>query len=109
MFRRFRRYNRVNAVHPTGDLLRFYVSSTRPGVPPHFVDLKAWFLNGQCDCEFFQYHCGPHLSKRRGLSAADWLKMPPIVCKHIKAAQQYAFREWLQKLCQGQTLTESGE
>jgi hypothetical protein len=96
-------------VHPTGDLLRFYVDSSKPGVDPYFVDLKAYWLNGFCNCPDFDYRCKPKLVKRREFTPEVREKLPPIVCKHIEAAQRYCFRELLQRLTHGQVLTETGE
>lgn len=99
----------VVIVHPTGDILRFYVDSSRPGVDPYFVDLKAYWLNGFCNCPDFDYRCKPSLVKRRNLSQDVRDKLPPITCKHIEAAQRFAFRELLQRAMQGKQATETGE
>ena len=86
--------------------MRFYVESSQPGVQPYLVDLKAWNLNGECGCSHFEFYCGPKLKQRHRMTQEQWDRLPPFVCKHIRAAQQYAFREWLRMFVRGQAKIE---
>ena len=75
-------------VHPTGDSLRFHVSSDTGEAPDgYIVDLESMNGNGFCLCRDFACRCEP--AYRHAGKIVNFGQAGRTRCKHINAALQY--------------------
>lgn len=72
--------------------LTFEVDS-RSEALPRTVNLCDYNFNGSCDCEHFQFNCGPKL-------AAGWDPSENLRCYHIKRARRWLLEQYLPRIAE---------